>query len=379
MSALVEQNDMHCSVDEPMIRTWTSFRRRMLKVSSGQNSEDFDRFAKFIQHPKIVKLAQEFIKELCSTCSADCKISPRIFLAGFMIAVHPNDVLEIQEDIKSDLDDSCCSLAQQMMMSVVGPEEMPDAESMLRRIMEFSDVFQAWKRQDHDRLKDQLGKAYFQWKMSENYLVNNMEGAKDREAVETALTAVRQHKSAMERRIVQFGGQAFLDELNSRQIIGVDLDKLIHEAASEIYWKDFERELSQNPPQFYRIIELLSEIHSRLRNLVPSSRADILSRIDSGVDVEFVSQMIHSGVLDGPQFFAVFESICNTISSLDAPIHDETWASWKEEMLQTLHAGGKTWSDILPPMFNNFLKRIDLIESETARLREQLARHSSKP
>jgi hypothetical protein len=328
----------------------------------------FDQLAAFMQEKATLKLAMDFFNA-AKSFQVVSKVPPtRVFLAGFMVAKFPEDVLEIKTEDKSEQDELCLNAATNMVRKFSVPQEEKSdeikIEEILSAIHEFTETFSRWKEHDLRRQINQLSGLYLQWKMAIEFVEKSQPTAKKPELLQDMLESLKMNQGIVVEQLCRLGGKRVVEELEAKAIEVLDLDKIIQEAGAEQYWKNFEHELSSTPPQFHRVILLLSEIRERLLKLVPNS-TELQQRIQESIDVDFIQELITRNAFDGMMFVQVFENIWSTIRSMQAEADDEKWMVWKDETFAALvNEEEATWAKILPNIFNKFLIQLDRIEEQ---------------
>ena len=372
---------------------WNAFKESITAaIADDEIRSTFERFSEFVQDSKTLKSAFQFLK--ASRCSLLPKPSPRTLLAALMVAHFPMEILEIDpeemrlireaqdtesneadaepapamnEELQLDLE---CMDAANAIVAVI-KDESGSLRDGLVALNSFQEVFGRWKDHDRQRLLRELGNTHHQWAASLKHLEDSRENSRRQESVDVMIESVKRQIEANKRRILQLGGPEALEQILATPPVVLDLDELVREAGSKKYWDDFAAELQATPPNYERVVTLLSEVRDRIKALVPN-RSDLQDRIHAGIDVDFIRQMIHFGSFDGEAFLNVFNTIWTHIKNFGAAADDEAWTQWRDSITEQATSGSTTWDVLLPQIFNKFLMQLDRIEEATRRFRERL-------
>merc|ERR1712096_86983 len=122
---------------------------------------------------------------------------------------------------------------------------------------------------------------------------------------------------------------------------------------------------------------LLEEISDRLKKLTPS-RTDLHLQLDRSLDIDLLKQQIHFKAIDSKSFFKTFNVIWQKIRDFHQPCFDSAWDAWKSEQEALFQDPSCTWSTLLPPMFNEFLQKLDKIEDVTAALADRVEKERAE-
>lgn len=381
---------------------WTAFKENIsAAIADDEVRTTFERFSEYVQNQKTLKSAFQFLK--ASRCSLLPKPSPRTLLAALMVAHFPVEILEIDpvqlqaareaaeangndnndaDDEKENetvapvpineemaLDIQCMDAATSLVSIIT--DENGSIHDALISLNSFQEVFGRWKDHDRQRLLRELGNTHHQWAASLKHLEDSREDSRRQESVDVMIESVKRQIEANKRRILQLGGPEALEQILANPPMVLDLDEIVAEAGSKKYWDDFAAELRATPPNYERVATLLSEIRDRLKQLVPN-RQDLQATIQSGIDVDFIRQMIHFESFDGEAFLAVFNTIWTHIKNLGAAADDQAWTEWRDQMVEQATSGSTTWDVLLPQIFNKFLMQLDKIEEATRHFRAQM-------
>jgi len=143
------------------------------------------------------------------------------------------------------------------------------------------------------------------------------------------------------------------NEDNDENSKWINIDKIIEEEGCKKYWKDFEKEITEN--NYNRLFELLNELLLRIKKILSPRYHSWLNDI---LNISF----IQNSTLDANEFFSIFHSIWDIIKSLHSPDQDQSWIQWHNQIVQDIAATDATWSKLLPNIFNHFFIALDRIQ-----------------
>jgi hypothetical protein len=348
-------------------------------LNDAEVTATFESFSAFIQKPATLKAALLLLKK-AKNDDLLAKPSPRTMLAAFMIALFPQDILEISaEEMEAagdtrQLDCDCYRLAKAIVAIVAA--ESADLPALLAAQSLFQEKFGEWKEYDRQRFLQSLANAHHQWVASLKHLEETRADTRDPESHQIMVESVERQMAENKRRILQMGGPEALDQVLASPPITINLEQIMMEMGSKKYWEDFGAELRQLPPKYDRIATILNEIRDRLKQLV-SSRSDIQAGIDRSMDVDFIRQMIEFGSFDTESFFRVFDVIWTHLKQFGAAAAEQEWEEWKIMIMTKAQDGTATYDVLLPEIFNRFLRQLDLIEDATHRYRAMMAQNGT--
>lgn len=329
-------------------------------LQSQDHENTFEDFALFIQQRTTLELAQKFIASL------DLTINPRVFLSGFMIAKFPHDLLDnFEDDSKVEQDEHVLQAAKMMTQVISKISEPPSG--VKQSVQEFNKAFKSWKAFDRKRQVERLSRALVEWKMTKEFLERSLPFTSEAAGTQEIIRQIEGLVKQTELRLQQIGGASAVRQAETQRAEVVDLEKLMEQNASELYWKQFGEEIERK--EFHRVVLLLGEIRRRLGQLTPSNE-QAQETVKMSIDVDFIKELIAHGAFDGPHFLRMFENIWVCIRNLQSAAQDDDWEIWKDEVIQSLDQS-PSWSELLPRVFNRLLVQIDRIEELTRFYRPQ--------
>ncbi|MES1912784.1 MAG: hypothetical protein MHM6MM_005008 [Cercozoa sp. M6MM] len=169
--------------------------------------------------------------------------------------------------------------------------------------------------------------------------------------------------------------QKLSEELKKHGIQTINLDAIIAEESSKLYWRKFEQKLEGE--DYSQVVEFLNEVAARLKALTPN-RADLHALLDAAMDRDLLAQMIDRKVLDGMTFYKVFKVIHTSIKNLQAASMDREWQAWHDEQVALFTKPDARWSKILPGMFNRIFTQLDRVEAATKHYRSIMEQKAAK-
>ena len=161
------------------------------------------------------------------------------------------------------------------------------------------------------------------------------------------------------------------EEKEQSGMIRIDLDAMIREEGSKLYWKQFAAQIEAK--QYTVLFEILKELLSRLKRVSPEKERAYLDEL---LDVSFIEHTLKHGVLDARGFYSIFQGLWQQMKSLHEPSKDKEWQQWYDHMCAQLSSRDAKWSTLLPTVLNDFLKKLDSIENAIVRVQPLLKKDS---
>lgn len=372
-----------------------AFKSLRIRMGRTPSSQDFMSFVHRINNRSAVQITHDFLNELqrfkksglIEELTSTVK-DVKTFLSAFMIVDNREDIFSVIGEKETILYNSAkemvitfealCSIIHDQQDDVL--EETVDLHNCLDSFHDdyklYVAAFTSWKSNDLSRLLTVFRHSYYELQLTREVILQKVEeeGREIREDDVLWIDQIKKQCQSIEDKIRKLGGDEAVVELHKPPPTRLNVDQIVRdvmeseegkEAMARDYWKQFGEEIAEN--NFDKLYELLEEVSRRLCSFVPN-RVDIHTEIGENIDVPFIKQKIENGVFDGVQFRALVLYIIDKVKQFGPPVEDNSLDKWKEEYFEGM-GKERRYTDLLPPFFNEVLRRFDRIEESIAAFR----------
>lgn len=372
-----------------------AFHSLRIKMGRTPSSQDFMSFVRRINNRSAVQITHDFLNELQRFKKSglieeltDTVKDVKTFLSAFMIVDNREDIFSVQgeqEDVLFNIAkdmvitfEDLCSLIHEQKGDVL--EETADLHNCLDKFHDnyklYVAAFNSWKSGDLSRLLNVFRHSYYELQLTKEVVLQKAV-EEERELREDEVLwreEIDKQCQSIEDKIMKLGGEEAVAELHAPPSTHLNVDQIVREvmeseegkeAMVRDYWKQFSDKVREG--DFSRLYELLEEIVRRFCAIVPN-RTDIHVEICENIDVKFIKQQIDHDVFGPSQFQALVNYIIDKVKQFGPPIEDDSLDKWKTEYFDGM-SEGTTYADVLPPFFNEVLRRLDGIEESIAAFR----------
>lgn len=373
-----------------------AFHSLRIKMGRTPSSQDFISFVRRINNRSAVQITHDFLNELQRFKKnglieelTDTVKDIKTFLSAFMIVDNREDIFSVQGEKEEILFnyakdmvitfEALCSLIHKQKGDVI--VETVDLHNCLDRFHDdyklYVAAFNSWKSGDLSRLLTVFRHSYYELQLTKEVVLQKAV-EEERELREDEVLwreEIDKQCQSIEDKIMKLGGEEAVAQLHAPPPNHLNIDHIVREvieseegkeAMTRDYWTQFGDQVREG--DFSRLYELLEEIVRRFCAIVPNNR-DIHAEIGENIDVSFIKQKISHGVFEPAQFQALVSYIIDKVKQFGPPIEDDSLDKWREEYFDSM--GEKTtYADVLPPFFNEVLRRLDGIEESIAAFRD---------
>ena len=314
---------------------------------------DFDYLLKQINNIETINLVGKILYSFkCISNSNDMDyISPKEFLASYMISNNPDDIfnkIDTQEKELISISNSMLSLFQQILtnLSFNGIEQITKESNiiiiseMVKRMKSFQIQFKAFRQQDKEVLIGVLLQSYYE--LSETHKV--LDGKlKDGKASETEIawhTAIPHQLGKVMEKICALDPEKGKERIDNYvpPIADVQSAQEVMKIAQKAYMDVLKEQLNKDPKEYTMFFKCFDEIKMRLKNLTPN-RGDLHKIMDEVIDVNFIGQMISNNVYSLEEYHKLVHFIIDKIETLQAPSEDADTKVWRELINNAISSG----------------------------------------
>lgn len=381
--------------DHSLKTTHDAFQSLRIKMGRTPSSQDFMSFVRRINNRSAVQITHDFLNELQRFKKSglikeltDTVKDVKTFLSAFMIVDNREDIFSVQgekEDILFNYAkdmvitfEALCSLIHEQKDDVL--EETVDLHNCLDKFHDdyklYVAAFNSWKSGDLSRLLTVFRHSYYELQLTKEVVLQKAV-EEERELREDEVLwreEIDKQCQSIEDKIMKLGGEEAVAQLHAPPPTHLNVDHIVREvmeseegkeAMAQDYWKQFGDQVREG--DFRRLYELLEEIVKRFCAIVPNS-TDIHAEIGENIDISFIKQQIDHSVFGPSQFQALVGYIIDKVKQFGPPIEDDSLDKWRDEYFDSMEEG-TTYADVLPPFFNEVLRRLDDIEESIAAFR----------
>lgn len=317
---------------------------------------DFDELAKKICNKQLIKNIESI-----DYMSIDAKV----FLTTFMIKWFPDLVLSHTDKhlkkifmVKINLIYNCVFTNS-------------DYSKFKQRCKIFNDIFLKWKIDNKEILKDELLGTYKEVVYSEKIIKNS-----DHKYTKAWINDISGLKKNIRNKLVTFRAHSQLEQCNvidGQNIKLINVDDIIKEIGSKQYWDNVLEDLNKNPPKWTNILDILIEIRNRLSLCLAGKHEKEIKSIYTLIDISFIAQMMNYNIFGKKETLKLLNNIVDAFKIVHAPINDNNIDKWSENILNKLD--NDDWKKEIPIIMNNILVRLDTLEDQIKKFRQQLHIH----
>ena len=312
-------------------------------------------------------------KALLST-KLNITIKTRKVLSAFMIAWFSDIIM----DNIPDTDTTKKSLIQISRIILREIRKILDAEEPLsyfpQCIKMYNDLFQIWIKKDKKVLKDDLVKKFKEFQMTyallntpkfegEKHKDYAIKWKKDIDSVKGKIVKQLKNLGDCEAEIKKCEEMEKYEELKT-----IDVDKIITETASELYWTKFEKELASKPPNWTTFVKILAEIKTRFIAIQPK----MTNTYSSLIDMKQITHLTTNQVMDKKELGKVFKNVITCFMETQSASQDAELKQWESEVSERFNSPEMIWYKFVPVLLNKILIRLEKLEEYVVAVRSKL-------
>lgn len=381
--------------DHPLKKTNDSFQSLRIKMGRTPSSKDFMSFVRRINNKTAIQITKDFLNQLQDFKKngviedlTDNIKNIKTFLSAFMIIDNKEDIFSVHGD-KENILYNCAKdmiISFESLSSLIHQKDIVDNTSKINKDLDnfhyyyklYVAAFNNWKSGDLNRLLTVLRQSYYELQLTKEVVLKKSveEGRELREDELIWREEIDKQCNSIEDKIMKLGGEEAIVELHKTPSTHLNINKIVKEviesdkgkdAMARDYWKQFSDQLTAK--NFSKLYDLLEEIVIRLCAIVPN-REDIHKEIYDNIDVKFIKQQIDHDVFQPSQFKGLVSYIINKVKQFGPPIEDEKLDKWKTDYFDKINED-TTYAEVLPPFFNEILRRLDKIEESIEEFKKQ--------
>jgi hypothetical protein len=274
-----------------------------------KNCTDFESTKQALLDRETIKLTFELLK----TVNLEKDVSPRELLASYIMIKHPNEIFgpdRVKDNVK--------------IMGVANNVINCTKDKLYDYVLEFSNLFQDWKKNDYKALLDDIFHRYHQ------LTVDMMNGP---EEIKPQLEDIKKNLLKEADRI---GGPEFVKKILAYSPVVINLEAL-QTQYDKAFWDKLEEEY--NKKNYNMIYELLNYLKSVYLKLAASKT----SEINDILDVSFIKQRMENNAYTSEELVLLGNNVFDLVKTLHAPVYDNEL----EENRKRLNEGKLNFPNVL--------------------------------
>ena len=324
-------------------------------------SENFNDIMNIITNKDVILLAKNLLNKL----GTNTDISSKKFLSSFVIIKNVNLVITNDTELENNL----VHLSNILIYSLNKIFESKNTIEMYIYIKKFNKIynnyiecFDLWKTQDELNMINNLSLMYFDLETDKRRRYNSI----DNETNNIFIDNITTEQQKLVEKIELIGGEEGLEYLNSlKEEIESYKDNLDNLYSSidynmhQAYWNSISKELNKNPPDFYIVINLLSE----LKEMFLKCNPNLDNELDSNIDTEFIKEMLDRGVIDDNYIMNMSNYIINKLRNIQSEEHDKELEYWAKDINELFKQDIK-YNEYFPMFFRYIFEKISVTQRE---------------
>jgi len=174
--------------------------------------------------------------------------------------------------------------------------------------------------------------------------------------------------------LVDLGVEKEIEKFKPLKIDYDQIEKTFHQA----FWDQLKSDLSQSPPDYLRVADLMDEMKQMIMACYPS-RNDKHFEISESLDSELIRQMIKHKAINAKDIKKMTFYTLDRIKEVQRPVDDAQWTEWHQEIekqfsgydqLKSAEGIGIFWANFFPKTFKKIFGRLKEIHQEIAEFKE---------
>ncbi len=263
-----------------------------------KNCTDFESTKQALLDRETIKLTFELLK----TVNLEKEVSPRELLASYIMIKHPNEIFgpdRVKDNVK--------------IMGVANNVINCTKDKLHGYVLEFSNLFQDWKKNDYKALLDDIFHRYHQ------LTVDMMNGP---EEIKPQLEDIKKNLLKEADRI---GGPEFVKKILAYSPVVINLEAL-QTQYDKAFWDKLEEEYNKkNYNMIYELLNYLKTVYLKLAASKTEEINDIL-------DVDFIKQRLENNAYTNEELTTLANNILDLVKTLHAPVYDEELENYRKEL-----------------------------------------------
>lgn len=323
-------------------------------------TDSFNEMMHIITNKTVISLTKELLNKILYN-----KIHEKKFLSSFMIIRNINLVITNDTMLENQL----INFSNKLVYTLNKIFESRNTIDMFLSIKHFNNIyykyiecFDLWKRQDELNMINNLSLMYFDLETDKRRRYNSIDDETNNIFIENITT----EQQKLVEKIELIGGEEGLEYLNSlKEEIEEYRDNLknlyssIDHNMHEAYWNSIIKELNKNPPNFYVILNLLSELKDMLLKCNPM----LEDELESNIDIEFIKQMLDKMVIDDKYILTMSNYIINKLKNIQSEEHDRELEEWADN-INKLFEKQISYNEYFPMFFRYIFEKIVITQKE---------------
>ncbi len=338
------------------------------------NDKSFDDFTKIMIDKDIVNIAGELIYAIQARLRVNLKINNRILLSAYLFSFYPNQILGDEKN-RDPIASQIYFYSKILTNSLVfNPNlEFNRLQWVLilgENMLNFSENFSVWKMKDKSEMVQNMMLSYYQRQVHiEKILNGELEGEKDQLSNSLKVLQDEQDELLRSIKLVDKNFDTKYFKKNYSKIYKTmenDYAKLQVAITNnmKIAYFDYVKEGMENG-DYNPLLALITEIRERISNIVPDK---IKEEIKEKINVDKAKDKILTNDFGKTDVIRLIIHCVNFIGKVQAPIDDNSFNEWKEEIAKNLQSNSDNFCETVPEILIQAEEKIDKIYKDLASL-----------
>ena len=339
------------------------------------NDKSFDDFTKIMVDKDIVHIAGELIYALQARLRINLKINNRILMSAYLFSYYPNEILG-DEKKRDPLASQIYFYSKILTNSLVfNPNlEFNRLQWVLilgENMLNFSENFSVWKLRDKSEMVQNMMLSYYNRQVHIEKIKEDLNNSTNEEQLINSIKVLEEEQEDLLKSIKlvdkKFDVKYFKKNYSKiYQTMEDDYSKLQVAISNnmKIAYFDYVKEGMENG-DYNPLIALITEVRERISNIVPEK---IKKEIKDKINVEKAKDKISTNDFGKTDVIRLIIHCVNYIGKVQAPIDDESFNQWKEEIAQDLQSNSENFCEIVPEILIQAEERLDKVYKDLASL-----------
>lgn len=360
---------------------WREFKViKLLKQFSAFNlnakgeTRSFDDFTKIMVDKDIVNIAGELIYALQARLRINLKINNRILMSAYLFSYYPNELLG-DEKKRDPLASQIYFYSKILTNSLVFNSnlEFNRLQWVLilgENMLNFSESFSVWKLRDKSEMVQNMMLSYYQRQVHiDKIKKGELDGAEEQLINSIKVLEDEQEELLRSIKLVdkKFDVKYFKKNYSKiYQTMEDDYAKLQVAITNnmKIAYFDYVKE-GMEKGDYNPLLALITEVRERIVNIVPEK---VKQEIKDKVNIEKAKDKIATNDFGKTDVIRLIIHCVNYIGKVQAPIDDESFNQWKEEIAQDLQSNSDNFCETVPEILIQAEERLDKVYKDLASL-----------
>lgn len=296
--------------------------------------KNFDNFIKLSLNKNYIQKSQNFVKK------NNIQFTAKELISLYAIAKFPNIVADSNNVDNSIIIKKCNYFFNNYEKLIL--------ENKIKLYLdEIYIIYKKWKKNDLDSKLNEFINAYYEF---DQMYINLLPYVQKNDIL---INNIKKEQFKLVKYIKNIGGKYGFQKLSNAKPVYLNIEKFKN-VATKSFWDSFIVSIDKELPNYTRLIIMLKEIKSLIKNIIPN-KEDMHIQIEENIDTELLLQMLSNNAMNFTEIYNLMNYIYTLLKSLDCPANDEkNNIFWKtiEDMIEKKKSYGNILKEFLIHIFN---------------------------